>query len=180
MRAIGVVVDVLAITGLVGCSTLSVSSDWDREVDFSRYATFNLMPSGSAMDPFIRQRLEAAVIGEMEAKGLRRAGEKADLLVALHGRVDSRTQIDTVGFGYGVGRWGYWGRYGALRTATTTVREIPVGTLVIDIVDARQMKLAWQGVGTDTLESRSTPERSEKRINEAVKAILASFPPSAK
>ena len=36
----------------------------------------------------------------------------------------------------------------------------------------------WRGVAERTLDSNPTPEKTDKRINEAVEKILKGFPPS--
>jgi hypothetical protein len=167
------VVLMAGILGLVGCSTLTVNTDYDRTVDFSRYKTFNIRPSKSIQQPFLRERLERAVTAQLEAKGLTRVSGGADLWVALHGRVTQRTVIDSTSFGYGY-RWGWWGGMGV---TTRTVRKVPVGTLVVDLVDAGARQLVWQASASDTLEEGGTPADREARVNEAVAKMFADFPP---
>ncbi len=126
----------------------------------------------------MRERIESAIAQQLEAKGLRRAGGRADLLVAAHLRLDKETEIDTTHFGYGWGRWGYWGYRGPGATVTT-VRQVPVGTLIVDLVDARDRKLVWQGVASDTLSPRSSAAEKDEAVRKAVAAIFASYPPGA-
>ena len=98
----------------------------------------------------------------------------------VHGRVDNETQVRTDSFGYGWGRWGYWGPYGMGGGATTTVSQVPVGTLIIDLVDAKAKQLVWQGVGKDTLKPSASPEERDERVGKAMAKIFASFPPGVK
>lgn len=173
----------LVLGALVACSTLQVNSDYDRAVDFSGYTTFDVLPAPEIKSPLVYERIVTAVEAELTGKGLRRETGSPALLVALHGRLSKQTQLDTTSYGYGWGRgWGYYGRwgYGGAGSTTTTVREVPVGMLIIDLVDAREKKLVWQGTASDTLDPQSSPEKKDQRVKEAIKEMLASFPPPSK
>jgi hypothetical protein len=75
-----------------------------------------------------------------------------------------------MGFGYG---WGwhpwYWG------AGQNTVNRTSEGTLYIDLIDADQKELVWQGMGTAAL--ASDVDRKQKRINKIVGEILEKYPP---
>ena len=124
-------------------------------------------------------RIVDAVSGELTAKGMQRVGRSPDLLVALHGRHSTQTQIDTTTYGYGWGAWGYWNRwgYGRVGAASSTVREVPVGTIIVDLVDATQKRMVWQGIASDTLDPRATADQKDERVRDAMKRMFASFPP---
>jgi hypothetical protein len=172
-----------ALVALAGCSTLQVNSDYDRAVDFTQYTTFDFLPAPEISNPLVYARVSEAVEAELVGKGLRREAGSAGLLVALHGRMSKQTQIDTTTYGYGWGGgWGYWNRwgYGGMGSATTTVREVPVGTLIVDLVDAKEKKMVWQGVASDSLDPNSSPEMKDYRVKNAVKKMFASFPPGTK
>ncbi len=171
----------LAAFSLSACSTLSVTTDYDRTVDFSKLKTFRFEQVTEIRNQLLYDRVTRAITTELEAKGLSRADADADLVVAVHGRVDNQTQVRTDSFGYGWGRWGYWGRgpygYGG---STTTVSQVPVGTLVVDLVDAKAKQLVWQAVAKDTLKQSATPEKRDARVNEAMREIFAAYPPAGR
>jgi hypothetical protein len=184
MRKTFLAVAVVAMLGaLVACSTLQVNSDYDRTVDFAAYTTFDVLPAPELANPLVYARVSEAVEAELIGKGLRREAGSAALLVALHGRLSKQTQIDTATYGYGWGAWGgYWNSwgYGGMGTATTTVREVPVGTLIVDLVDAKEKRMIWQATASDTLDPNSSPEMKDYRVREAVKKMFAGFPPVKK
>ena len=77
-------------------------------------------------------------------------------------------------YGYGYGRYGRpMGGY-----SETRVSEYTQGTLIIDIVDAASNELVWRGSTEGRVREKKTPEEREKRIRDAVAAILAEFPPA--
>jgi len=169
---------------LAGCSTVETKADWDVAVDFSQYKTFSIIPAKEVQNQMVRQRVESAIVATLGEKGLTKAGEEADLLVGAYGSVGSQTQIDTYGYGgygYGYGgawAYGYWG--GGMGMTTTTVREVPVGTLVVDLIDAKAKKLVWRGTASSVISSSSSPEQMQKKINGAVEKMFYKYPPKAK
>ena len=122
----------------------------------------------------VRQRVDNAIVATLGEKGLTKAGEEADLLVGAYGSVGSQTQIDTYGYG-GAWAYGYWG--GGMGMTTTTVREVPVGTLVIDLVDAKAKKLVWRGTASSVISGSSSPEQMQQKINGAVDKMFYKYPP---
>ncbi len=177
----------VAALGLVACSTLEVSTTYDKAADFSKYSTFKFLQSKEIKSDLVIDRIEGAITTQLTAKGLKLVSENADLWVAYHGRLDKQTQLDITSFGYGWGGgWGgyygpmAYGGYGGMGTSTTTVREIPVGTLFVDLVDATEKKMVWQGVASATLDPRATADDKDYRVNNAVKKMFAEFPPKTK
>jgi len=70
---------------------------------------------------------------------------------------------------YGMGPWGGMSGVAAGPTHTNT-REVQtkVGTLVVDIVDAKEKQLVWRGTSSGILISDSQ-EKTEKAVGNAVK-----------
>jgi hypothetical protein len=177
----------VVVLGLVACSTVEVSTDYNQAADFSKYSTFKVLPAKEIKSELIKDRIEGAITTQLTAKGLKLASDNADLLVAYHARLDKETQLDTTSFGYGWGGgWGgyygpgAYGGYGGMGTSTTTVREIPVGTLIVDLVDATKKEMVWQGVASATLDPKATADDKDYRVNDAVKKMFSSFPPKTK
>ena len=65
-------------------------------------------------------------------------------------------------------------------TTTTQVRDILIGTLVIDMADAKKGQLAWRGMGVKEVDTQAKPEKRDKSINNAVKKIFKNYPPKVK
>ena len=86
--------------------------------------------------------------GEMEARGYTLA-DNPDLLVNFTGKLEDRTDVQSVpGPYYGPG-WGYGGWYGAPYggwnySQQVTTRHYKVGTLVMDIVDREKRQVVFQ------------------------------------
>lgn len=151
------------------CSTMRTSVDWDETVDFSRYRTFSFRKGSPARNDLTQRRIEEMTTAALQTKGLRRVSdEKPDLRVFTHVVVRPHQQINYTSFGYGW-RWG-----GGVTTATVT--NVPVGTLIVDLVDTGQREMVWRGRASDVF-----PSDREERIEElqtAVNKIFEKYPPA--
>jgi hypothetical protein len=165
------------VLAAAGCSTLSISTDYDKAADFSSYRTFTWKDTGELKDSLWSKRIEGVFTDTLAAKGLKRVDSGGDLWVAAHPRLSKEMQINTYNTGWGYG-YGWYG-YGGMGMATTTVTEIPVGTLMIDLVDAKKKELVWRGVASDTLNTdpSRTPEDREKKLRDVAAQMFAGYPP---
>lgn len=175
---------VVVILGLISCSSVSVSTDYDPSVDFSQYKTYKW---GGANDPndalqknqLILQRVYNAIDTSLIAKGFTKVESDPDFLAYPHAGTKEKTDVTSWGYGYG-GWWGagpYRGGYGGGNIDVTQYTE---GTLFIDMVDNKSQKLFWRGTGTGIVNPPSSPQESAEKVNSAVSQILEGFPPSSK
>ena len=63
------------------------------------------------------------------------------------------------------------------QAAQPAVREILVGTLAIDVVDARRQQVVWRGLGTKEVDTDAKAEERDKTISKAVTKIMRHYPP---
>ena len=165
---------------LAGCSSVSVTSDYDPASDFSSYKTFAVSENiinGSALEkaPLIKKRVIDAVKSKMRQKGLVNTwDDKADLVIYPFAGTKDKINVTDWGYSYG----GYWGRYPYGRNIDVT--QYTEASLVLDIVDNNTHQLLWRGIGTGAVQPNKTPEERTKVIDEAVAMILAQYPPQPK
>ena len=133
------------------------------------------------------QRIMQAVSSGLDQRGLRpvTAGNKPDLLVQTYLIVANRQEQIVTNYGYGGpwgGPWGYaggpWeGYWGAPMYNETRNVVYQVGTLQIDLIDAKDGKLVWRGSAEKIVDNSPTPAERNAAIHEAVNKILANYPP---
>jgi hypothetical protein len=164
----------LAATTALTTWAQKVNVDFDKQANFSGYKTYAWASGTRAKNPLMDQRIIEGIDSRMAAKGLQKVDANAnpDLAVLYHAAVGAETQISTMNTGYG--GWGYrWG--GGMGTSTSTVEQIPIGTLSLDIGDAKTKKLLWLGTATDSLSDN--PDKNTKKINNALDKMFKKFPP---
>jgi hypothetical protein len=174
---VGLVLLLFTALGSLNAWGQKVSVDFDKEANFTAYKTYAWTQGTSVQNPLMDQRITNGVDKQLATKGLQKVDASAnpDLVVLYHGAVGTETQLNTMNTGgYG---WGYR-RAGGMGMSTTTVDEIPVGHLTVDIGDAKTKKLLWMGNASDTLSDK--PEKNEKKINNALEKMFKKFPPPVK
>ena len=158
---------------VAGCgSTMTVNTDYDRAANFTTLKTYTWREGTKLPNPLMEQRVIDAVDAQMKAKGLTRVDSGGDISITYHAAATESMDVQTFSTGSYYGCWG-----GCMSTASTTVRPVTTGTLIVDMVDARTNKMLWRGSGTDTVTGE--PADSERKINEAVVRMFQAFPPKA-
>jgi hypothetical protein len=168
---------------LNGCSSTKITSDYDKETDFSQYQDFHYLgwanDSDQILNDFDKKRIEQAFANEFGKRGIKFVDQsEADATVSLFIVVDEQTSVTAysdyyggMGYGYGYPGWG-WG--GGMSTTRYQENHYLVGALVVDVFDAETKKLIWQGVSSGTI-NENTKNR-EERINYLARAMMAKYP----
>ena len=129
-----------------------VSYDYEKSADFKSYKTYAHKEGTKVGQQLIDDRIVAAIDTQMAAKGFTKSATP-DVYVVYHVAFDKEKDISTFSSGYagGYGPYGYgWGGgwSGGMGTSSTTVRDILVGTVVIDMADAKKNQIVWRGMAT--------------------------------
>jgi len=150
-----------------------VKTDYARGTDFGRYKTYS-WEKVQTQDPLLVNRIKDAVNGAMNAKGLMQVDSGGDLALVAIEMTKNQQSLNTFYNGFGGGwRWG-----GGFGNSTTTVDNYKVGTLVVDLFDAKTKDLVWRGSSSDTLSSKS--DKNIKNLDNGVHKMFEHFPPEAK
>ena len=152
--------------------------DYDRSAVFSMFKTYVIRDDGTKVgQPLVDNRIVAAIDSELRKRGLTPATGTPDLAVVYHVAFDK--QKDITAWSTGMGPYGYrWG--GGWGTTDIRVNEILVGSLVIDMADAKKNEVVWRGVGTKEVDVNAKPDKRDKNIQQAVQKIMKNFPPPTK
>ena len=178
MRGLKVVAVSMWIVMLLGCASVSVNTDYDRKVDFSKFRTYSWRQGDPQADdllmrePFFRKRVKEAVDTALQSKGFTPATDGTpDFHVAIHAGVKERMRVTNWG-DYG---WydPWWGPY----NGRVDVSYYTQGTLVIDVYDAGTRELAWRGQGEGIVREYADSEKREENLRKTVSEILKTFPP---
>jgi hypothetical protein len=157
----------------VSGSAQKVETDYDHSANFTQYHTYTWGHVASS-DPLFESRIRDAVDHALEAKGWRLApeGADADVTVTAVAMEKNKKEYTTFYDGLGPGwRWHGWG----MGMATTSVKDVPVGTLIVDLYNTSSKGLVWRGVARDTLSDK--PEKNSEKLEKAVDKMFAKFPP---
>jgi hypothetical protein len=150
-----------------------VKTDYDRATDFAQYKTYS-WEKVQTQDPLWVDRIKSAVNADLSAKGLTEAPSGGEVAIVAMEVTQNRRTLNTFYDGFGGGwRWG-----GGFGNETTTVDTYKVGTLVVDLFDAKSKKLIWRGSASDTLSDKS--DKNIKALDKGVQKMFDHFPPEEK
>ena len=170
---------ILLAVGLlsVSCATVRVDYDYDREVDFTAYTTYNYFSDlDSGMGEMDERRLIGILDSILQTRGYRLA-EEPDFYVNILSTVFQAGGRNSVGVGLGGGGRNIGGGISL---------GIPVGSpalkrsVQIDFVDAQRDALFWQAVAESGYREAATPAIREEKLRNLVKKVFSKFPPKGK
>jgi Domain of unknown function (DUF4136) len=143
-------------------ASLTTTVHSDPAADFSRYKTFQIRKSRLQTEN--EALLDREIAARLEAKGLKPVDHDPDLEVVPRPIRGPQEPEGEVGYGWWTG--------GASAQATGGV---PVGTLVVDLVDPAKNQLVWRGEASGTVPPTGGLKRDKVRI--ALDRMFADFPP---
>ncbi len=183
-------VPALILVFMSSCTSVRVLADYDKEANFNNFKTYAFYKTGidkAEISDLDKKRILHAIDAEMSARGFVKSNDP-DILVSIFTK--EREQVDVYnnfGWGWGAGwgwGWGWspwaWGPgWGGAGWGGSNVSTRTEGSLYIDLIDARNKQLVWQGRGVGSLNNIRNIDKKEKRIKEFVNEILQAYPPIA-
>src|SRR5215470_5284254 len=157
-----------------------VKTDYDHSANFAAIKTFQAKIATGWGNQISEKRVLDEFTQALTEKGWKAVDANPDAVVLLHGATEKQKSLNTFYSGGGYGGYGYrgWGGMGGMGTATTTTSEYLVGTLVVDIYEAKTKALMYRGTATDELSDK--PEKNQKKLQKASDKLFKDFPPGSK
>ena len=155
--------------------------DFDKTATFGAFRSYAFKEGTPTKNELIDKRLLAAIEAQLAAKGFVKNDTAPDVFVVFHIAFDEQQDISAYSSGPMYGGYGYgWGGGWGSTTTDVRVREILVGTLAIDIIDAKKKQVAWRGLGTKEIDTNAKPEKRDSNITKAVEKIFKNYPPKVR
>lgn len=174
-----------AVAVLGACSSgPNIKADYDPSVDFSAYKTYNFFKPMGIENPnyssLLGQMFREAIGREMDQRGYVLSNDP-DLLLNVSARLDDKTKVTTyndpmMGGYYGYRRGFYDPWYGYGYGTQTHVSQYTEGTVNVDMVDARQKRMVWEGVAVGRVDEEKSNAEVRQAINSGVAEMFASYP----
>jgi hypothetical protein len=166
-----------AVAGVLLFSTAvfgqQVKTDYDRAANCGQYKTYS-WERVQTQDALWVDRIKSVVDADLASKGWSQVPSGGDVAIVAMEATRTQRTLNTFYDGFGGGwRWG-----GGFGNASTTVESYKVGTLVVDLFDAKTKKLIWRGSASDTLSNKS--DKNIKNLDKGVQKMFEHFPPESK
>ncbi|MCL1633961.1 DUF4136 domain-containing protein [Luteimonas sp. SX5] len=165
---------VLAMVLSACASTPTVHTDADPSANFSSYRTYSWAAKPTGGSPLVQQRIVDGIDARLRAKGWTLSPSGGDVAVAAHVATSQKQTLDTFYNGTAMGGWGWRGGM-AMGSSTTTVHTYDVGTLIVDMFDAKTQQAVWRGTASSTVPD--SPEKVNAAVEAGLDKLFAAFPP---
>lgn len=155
------------------CSTANVKMDFDRNIDFDQFQTFNFYDNiiwgeTSSLD---QRRILNAIEIELIAKGMSKS-EHPDLLIDIKTE-EKLIKRNTGNVGIGSGSFGRRGGVGISVGIPVSSKKLNK-YYMLEMVDSKSNNLVWQAI----FEKDISPNADQdKHISEAINKLLSKYPP---
>ena len=157
--------------------SIMTATDYDKNVSFSSYHSFSILKGNSSGNPLMDQRAQDDVRSALASKGwLDVPAGEAEAAVVVHATTKTKHTYETLYDGWG--GWGWrrgWG--GGFGGSTTFVNDYKVGTLVVDIFDAKSKQAIWHGTASDALSDNA--KSNAQATEQAIAKMFSRFPPGS-
>jgi hypothetical protein len=174
---------------LTACApSVKVRSDADPGVDMRQYQTYGFFSQmgveGDNYSNLLGRHFRDSISAQMNARGYSKSDTpqlQINVSVGSEEKVRVNTYQDPYLYGgyYGMHGYGYMGGpWGYPSSTRTTVTQYTEANVYIDMVDASEHKMVWQGVATFKV-TEKMQEQIRESIYNTVDSVFAQFPVSA-
>jgi hypothetical protein len=147
----------------------TVSVNYNHSQSFSQYHTYawGSNNANQVQNSILAQVAMQDIDTALQAKGLQKVNEsqKPDLLVTANGGMKEQTSYTAMGMR------GWGGGMGSI-----TPEQNVIGTLIVDLYDAKAQSLAWRGIAQDTLNNNGN--KNQQLVQKAIAKMFKQWPKS--
>ncbi len=170
MRFLSILILFLLLTS---CGA-TVNVDYDKNMDFSKYTSYNFYPSiQSGLNQLDDTRIIRITDSLMQERGFIKT-DSPQLYVNFYARESISNSRSTLGVGIGSsGRNVGLGVSGGIPLGGRTINQ----QLTMDLIDAAKDELVWQAVAEGEIKERASPIQKERYYLGIIQKILQKYPP---
>jgi hypothetical protein len=154
--------------GLMAVAALAaeISIDADRTADFSAFKTYAWKANDKASDPQVDRAIVTDIEAQLAAKGLKKVDKDPDLFVVYHAILSKEAKVTD----WDEGKFKFENR-------NITVEKLTVGTLMVDLRDAKTGMLVWRAAGTDYLQAKYFTQDFADGLKKNIALMFTMYPP---
>jgi len=144
-----------------------VSVNYNHDVDFSQFHTYawGSNNANAIKDSILAQVAQQDINAAMQSKGLTlvQENQNPDLLLTANGGMREQTS------------WNAWGMHGwGGGMGSITPEQNVVGTMIVDLFNAKSQELVWRGIAENTLDNKGS--KNQEMVRKAVDKMFKQWP----
>jgi hypothetical protein len=145
----------------------TVSVNYNKSQDFSQYHTYTWASNNAnqIQNSILAQQAQSDINTAMQGKGLQMVQESQnpDVILLASGGMQQQTSYSA---------WGMRGIGGGM--GGITPQQNVVGTLIVDLYDAKTKSLLWRGIAQNTLSTNGS--KNSQMVTKAVQKMFKQYP----
>ncbi len=157
---------VVSITSAIAVGQ-QVSVNYNHGQSFAQYHTYawGSNNANEIKDSILAQVAKQDIDSAMQAKGFQlvQESQNPDLILTANGGMKEQTSYSA---------WGMRGFGGGM--GSITPEQNVIGTMIIDLYDAKAQSLVWRGIAQDTLSNNGN--KNQQLIQKAVQKMFKQWP----
>src|SRR5580704_6113741 len=146
-----------------------VSVNYNHSQSFAQYHTYAWGSNNAnrVQDSILAQVAEQDIDSALQGKGLQKVaeGQNPDLIVTGNGGMKQQTSYSA---------WGMRGIGGGM--GGITPEQNVIGTMIVDLYDAKTQSLVWRGIAQDTLNNNGN--KNQQMVQKAIQKMFKQWPKS--
>lgn len=185
---ISLIASILLMTGCASQPEINVSTDYSM-ANFDQFSSYQWLPQDKGEghrveNELIGNRVTTSINETLISKGYHQTEMTPDIYVHYSVTTANKVDVDNNQTYEGYAPGFTWRRgYGAQATQSkievmeTSIVQYTEGSLMVDIIDPKNMQIIWRGIGTKKLPEYFDHDITDRVVNNIVAATLENYPP---
>jgi hypothetical protein len=180
MRSIARILAALLFTTAVAAAPAlaqTVTVDYDHAVNFLKFKTYT-WEKIHATDPSVEDRINIALKRDMEGRYMTEVASGGDVTITAVEATQDKAEFISFYNSLGGFDWQHVSGATGFLDSGTTVQDVPLDTLIIDIYNPKTHELLWRGAVTEPV--TKSEDKNDRTIDHAVTLLIGKYPPKYK
>jgi len=177
MRSIARILAALLFTTAVAAAPAlaqTVTVDYDHAVNFLKFKTYT-WEKIHATDPSVEDRINIALKRDMEGRYMTEVASGGDVTITAVEATQDKAEFISFYNSLGGFDWQHVSGATGFLDSGTTVQDVPLDTLIIDIYNPKTHELLWRGAVTEPV--TKSEDKNDRTIDHAVTLLIGKYPP---
>ncbi len=162
----------LFLLTFISCSVNRTNYDYDNYTDYSQYKTYDFFSdAGNGLNDFDVKRVKNVIARQLNLKGMVHS-DTPDVYVNF---ISNKNEIrNNTSMDIGIGDENFGIGLGNISLGSSVDIE---QTVTIDLVEAKNNKLIWQGAIRSQIRDNLSPSQKESHFANITKKVFKNYPP---
>ena len=155
----------------------TVTIDYDHTVNFLKFKTYTWQKI-HATDPSVEDHINIALKRDMEGRYMTEVTSGGDVTITAVEATQDKAEFTSFYDSLGTFAWQHISGATGFLDPGTSLQDVPLDTLIIDIYNPTTHQLLWRGAVTEPV--AKSEDKNDRTIDHAVTLLIGKYPPKYK